>query len=474
MYSSFYPLAAASPVLARLELEQHGLHWLHAPAVRRPPAESRRRARRRAPPRPRRRPRRPRRGPPAATATPGSGCSSTGSASATRCSTRCSRRSRRSRPARTARGRLGVHDLLWTLRMFALPGAPAGSGALRRPDGARRCITGNALHADVPAVAAVSGVFGWLLVMLGQDVGFPVPEGGAGMLARRAGVARARGRGAQSAPARRSSGSSSATARPSGSPPPTAPRSRARRAVLADVPAPTLFGRLVAPDHLPARLRRRAATVPVGPADRQGQLGARRADPVDGRRARAGRHGAPRLGRRRPGPLVRGPRPRPDPRRTTSCSSARWRRPTRRGPRGRRERLVVQPPPSRRVRRRDGVGARRADGRGASRRTPPASTTGSSSAGCSSRPTWSPTTPRSSTGRSTAAPRSCISSWSSGRCPASAARDADRPALPRGFLGAPGRRRARCGRPHRGPGRAQRPALGRHPGPRCSPGGPRA
>src|SRR3954468_13306208 len=33
MYSSFYPLAAASPVLAALELDRHGLRWVHAPAV---------------------------------------------------------------------------------------------------------------------------------------------------------------------------------------------------------------------------------------------------------------------------------------------------------------------------------------------------------------------------------------------------------------------------------------------------------
>jgi phytoene dehydrogenase-like protein len=33
MYSSFYPLAAASPVLQALELGNHGLSWAHAPAV---------------------------------------------------------------------------------------------------------------------------------------------------------------------------------------------------------------------------------------------------------------------------------------------------------------------------------------------------------------------------------------------------------------------------------------------------------
>src|SRR6478735_3881640 len=32
-YSSFYPLAAASPTLERLELERWGLKWTHAPDV---------------------------------------------------------------------------------------------------------------------------------------------------------------------------------------------------------------------------------------------------------------------------------------------------------------------------------------------------------------------------------------------------------------------------------------------------------
>ena len=32
-FSSFYPLAAASPTIAGLGLERHGLEWVHAPAV---------------------------------------------------------------------------------------------------------------------------------------------------------------------------------------------------------------------------------------------------------------------------------------------------------------------------------------------------------------------------------------------------------------------------------------------------------
>src|SRR5688572_6534378 len=32
-FSAFYPLAAASPAITRLRLEEHGLVWRHAPAV---------------------------------------------------------------------------------------------------------------------------------------------------------------------------------------------------------------------------------------------------------------------------------------------------------------------------------------------------------------------------------------------------------------------------------------------------------
>ena len=32
-FSSFYPLAAASPAIIAMRLEEHGLRWVHAPAV---------------------------------------------------------------------------------------------------------------------------------------------------------------------------------------------------------------------------------------------------------------------------------------------------------------------------------------------------------------------------------------------------------------------------------------------------------
>ena len=33
LFSAFYPLAAASPVLGSMGLQEHGLRWVHAPAV---------------------------------------------------------------------------------------------------------------------------------------------------------------------------------------------------------------------------------------------------------------------------------------------------------------------------------------------------------------------------------------------------------------------------------------------------------
>src|SRR5690606_34003820 len=43
-------------------------------------------------------------------------------------------------------------------------------------------LCGNAGHADIPLDSPGSGLFGVLLAMVGQQVGFPVPRGGAGQL----------------------------------------------------------------------------------------------------------------------------------------------------------------------------------------------------------------------------------------------------------------------------------------------------
>ena len=73
--SAFYPLAAASPAIRRLDLERYGLRWLHGPLVLAhpsgdgscvsSPATSTRRPRRSTPSRP-------------ATGTRGGGCSGSG------------------------------------------------------------------------------------------------------------------------------------------------------------------------------------------------------------------------------------------------------------------------------------------------------------------------------------------------------------------------------------------------------------
>ena len=71
--------------------------------------------------------------------------------------------------------------------------------------------------------------------------------------------------------------------------PPPATRCRAR-AVLADVTAPALYGGLVPWDDLPARTRRLMRLVPLGPGHGQGRLGAVRSGAV-GRRAVRGAPG---------------------------------------------------------------------------------------------------------------------------------------------------------------------------------------
>jgi phytoene dehydrogenase-like protein len=79
--------------------------------------------------------------------------------------------------------RTKLSGMLDLARLAVLPARRLGQENFTG-DGGPLLLTGNALHADVPPDAAGSGVFGWLLAMLGQDVGFPVPQGGAQNLAR--------------------------------------------------------------------------------------------------------------------------------------------------------------------------------------------------------------------------------------------------------------------------------------------------
>lgn len=121
-------------------------------------------------------------------------------------------------------------------------------------DGGGLLLTGNAMHADVPPEAAGSGVFGWLLAMLGQDVGFPVPQGGAQNLAF-ALQARFESLGGQVRLGARVTEVVTSGGRAVGVRTADGTTIKARRAVLADVVAPTLYRDLVGLDKMPGRVR---------------------------------------------------------------------------------------------------------------------------------------------------------------------------------------------------------------------------
>lgn len=121
-------------------------------------------------------------------------------------------------------------------------------------DGGRLLLTGNALHSDLDPHAAGSGFFGWLLAMLGQQVGYPVPAGGAGRLTD-ALVSRFTGSGGEltcDTPVARVElrhGRAVGVRLTDG-------QVITADAVLADVPAPALYFGLVGSEHLPARFVR--------------------------------------------------------------------------------------------------------------------------------------------------------------------------------------------------------------------------
>ena len=119
-------------------------------------------------------------------------------------------------------------------------------------DGGRRLLAANALHADLSPEAPPSAVYGLVLVGLAQQVGFPVPEGGAGGLTR-ALVRRLESKGGRVRCGMRATrievAGGRAVAVIAGD-----ERIEARRAVLADVGAPQLYLELL--DEVPVNLRR--------------------------------------------------------------------------------------------------------------------------------------------------------------------------------------------------------------------------
>lgn len=174
LFSAFYPMTAASPVMAGLDLGAHGLAWSHAPTVLahlRPadPAAVLYRD-------------------PEATAAaldadqPGDG---------DEWLELSHRWNTYGRPAMDAllspfppvRAALRVGwrartELVELARMLVLPVRSLAEERFGGPLPGL-LLAGNALHADVTPEAAPSAMLGWLLCGLGQTVGFPVPVGGA-------------------------------------------------------------------------------------------------------------------------------------------------------------------------------------------------------------------------------------------------------------------------------------------------------
>ena len=147
--------------------------------------------------------------------------------------------------------RLGLDETLRLARLAVQPVRRFGDENFAGA-GAPILFAGNALHADLPPDGAGSAIYGWLLTMLGHQFGFPVPVGGAAeliaALVRR--LEAAGGTLRLDAAVRRvevGPDGASGVVLASGE------RIQARRAVLADVAAPTLFTKMVDPDRLPAR-----------------------------------------------------------------------------------------------------------------------------------------------------------------------------------------------------------------------------
>ena len=251
LFSAFYPLTAASPVIRALELERHGLSWKRSPAVLAHPLADGRAAILHSDP--------------DATAA-GLEEFAAGDGDAWLSMVREWRRVRDPvlkalfTPFPPVAAGLRIAMALraaGVLRLARLGVTPVRRLAEERfaGEGGRLLLTGNAMHSDIPPDAAGSGLFGWLLSMLGQDVGFPVPTGGAGALTA-ALVSRLRAAGGELRTSSRVTEVLVRDSRAGGVRLADGSIVTAGRAVLADVSAPALYDDLLGRAALPDRLRR--------------------------------------------------------------------------------------------------------------------------------------------------------------------------------------------------------------------------
>jgi phytoene dehydrogenase-like protein len=253
LYSAFYPLSVASPALRALNLEDHGLQWTHAPAVvgharsaddddapviyhdiDRTAEDLDRRTR--------------------------------GDGDRWRAlfeqwlGIKDAMLSTLFSPFPPVRGpmqllrKLGTGDALRLAHLLLLP-AGVMAEQLFEGDSARILLLGNAMHADVPIDAPGSGVMGYLLIMMAQDGGWPVPVGGAGQLTA-ALVNRARSAGAHVECGREVDGIEVRGGRAVAVRTADGAHVRVRRAVIADTSAPRLYRDLLPAEAMPARVIR--------------------------------------------------------------------------------------------------------------------------------------------------------------------------------------------------------------------------
>ena len=259
-FSSFYPLAAASPVITALQLERQGLRWRQAPAVLGHPLPS------------------------------GEWALLHREAERTAVDLDHHHLGDGEAWLRLCREWSVIGPSLVAALMSPFPPVRSGLAAARKlpevggldfvrtmieparslvgerfgSQAGRLLLAGNAMHADIPLSAPGSGLFGLLLAMLGQTVGFPVPEGGAGRLAA-ALAERFTDRGGTIELGTRAVRILTEHRRVSGVRTSTGEVHHVR-AVVADVAAPALYGGLVSWDELPQRVAARMARFELDPA----------------------------------------------------------------------------------------------------------------------------------------------------------------------------------------------------------------
>jgi phytoene dehydrogenase-like protein len=249
LFSAFYPLAAASPTIAALDLGRWGLQWAHAPLVVTHPLGDGR----------------------VVTLSrdldvtaasldgfaPGDGEAWRGVvAQFERLRDDLIAALFRPFPPLTPALRLlralGTADALRFARFATMP-LRRWSEETFNGAAAASLLAGNALHTDLGPDSSGAAVFGWLLCMLGQTDGFPVPVGGAQSLTD-ALVARLQAAGGKVVCEQAvrevvvRDGRAVAIRTFDGT------EYAAGRAVVAAVDAPQLFGAMVGPEHLPARM----------------------------------------------------------------------------------------------------------------------------------------------------------------------------------------------------------------------------